>query len=206
MFIVGLTGGIGSGKSTVSDLFSKLGICIVDADEAARVVVEPGKPALDDIGSHFGMEVIQPDGQLDRGKLRAKVFDDEAERKWLEALLHPLIRDQIEAELAAAESAYVILASPLLLETNQHTLVDRILVVDLPEEMQLKRALARDASNEQQIRSIMAAQIDRQSRIAGADDLISNEGDIKSLEPKVLSLHQQYLKQVQNQHDENRNP
>lgn len=201
MFIVGLTGGIGSGKSTVSDLFIKLGICVVDADIAARVVVEPGKPALDEIGSHFGMEVIQPDGQLDRQKLRAKVFDDEAERKWLEALLHPLIRDQIEAKLASAESHYAILASPLLLETNQHTLVDRILVVDLPEELQLKRALVRDASNEQQIKSIMAAQIDRQSRVARADDLISNEGDLKSLEPKVLSLHQQYLKQVQNPHD-----
>lgn len=201
MFIIGLTGGIGSGKSTVSDLFSKLGICVVDADLAARVVVEPGQPALIAITNHFGAEVIQTDGSLDRKKLRAKVFDDEAERKWLEALLHPLIREQIESELAAAKSPYAILASPLLLETDQHRLVDRILVVDLPEVTQLQRALTRDASNEQQIKAIMAAQIGRQPRLDRADDIISNEADIKSLESKVLSLHQQYLKQASDKHD-----
>lgn len=201
MFIIGLTGGIGSGKSTVSDLFSKLGICVVDADLAARVVVEPGQPALIAITNHFGAEVIQTDGSLDRKKLRAKVFDDEAERKWLEALLHPLIREQIESELAAAKSPYAILASPLLLETDQHRLVDRILVVDLPEVTQRQRALTRDASNEQQIKAIMAAQIGRQPRLDRADDIISNEADIKSLESKVLSLHQQYLKQASDKHD-----
>lgn len=201
MFIIGLTGGIGSGKSTVSDLFSKLGICVVDADLAARVVVEPGQPALIAITNHFGAEVIQTDGSLDRKKLRAKVFDDEAERKWLEALLHPLIREQIESELAVAKSPYAILASPLLLETDQHRLVDRILVVDLPEVTQLQRALTRDASNEQQIKAIMAAQIGRQPRLDRADDIISNKADIKSLESKVLSLHQQYLKQASDKHD-----
>ena len=193
MLTIGLTGGIGSGKTTVSNLFAKLGVVIADADIAAREVVEPGTDALATIKGRFGNEVIASDGSLNRKALREVVFDNPAQRKWLERLLHPLIRQQLTSQLEQADSPYAILASPLLLETDQHTLVDRILIVDLPESLQLDRAAARDNANIQQIKAIMAAQMSRSERCKRADDIILNDSGISELKAKVLSLHQHYL-------------
>ena len=148
MFVVGLTGGIGSGKTAVSDRFATRGITIVDADIAARVVVEPGQPALTSIAEHFGEDILTANGELDRAALRAKVFADPDERVWLEALLHPRISECIGEQLAAAKSAYAVLVSPLLFETNQIRFTNRVLVVDVPEELQLERTMARDDNDE----------------------------------------------------------
>lgn len=193
MFVIGLTGGIGSGKSAVSDRFAQHGITIVDADVASRVVVEPGRPALLRIADHFGAELITPSGTLDRALLRSKVFSSEQERKWLEALLHPLIAEEIQSGLANSRSPYTVLVSPLLLETTQHSYVDRILVVDVPVELQLRRTMARDNNSESQVRAIIAAQMERDTRRSRADDLISNDGSLEQLQQQVDALHQRYL-------------
>ena len=193
MFVIGLTGGIGSGKSAVSDRFAQHGITIVDADVASRVVVEPGRPALTRIAEHFGAELITSSGTLDRALLRSKVFSSEQERKWLEALLHPLIAEEIQSGLANSRSPYTVLVSPLLLETTQHSYVDRILVVDVPVELQLHRTMARDNNSESQVRAIIAAQMARDTRRSRADDLISNDGSLEQLQQQVDTLHQRYL-------------
>ncbi len=193
MFVIGLTGGIGSGKSAVSDRFAQHGITIVDADVASRVVVEPGRPALTRIAEHFGAELITSSGTLDRALLRSKVFSSEQERKWLEALLHPLIAEEIQSGLANSRSPYTVLVSPLLLETTQHSYVDRILVVDVPVELQLRRTMARDNNSESQVRAIIAAQMARDTRRSRADDLISNDGSLEQLQQQVDALHQRYL-------------
>ncbi|HNN65136.1 MAG TPA: dephospho-CoA kinase [Pseudomonadales bacterium] len=193
MFVIGLTGGIGSGKSAVSDRFAQHGITIVDADVASRVVVEPGRPALTRIAEHFGAELITSSGTLDRALLRSKVFSSEQERKWLEALLHPLIAEEIQSGLANSRSPYTVLVSPLLLETTQHSYVDRILVVDVPVELQLHRTMARDNNSESQVRAIIAAQMARDTRRSRADDLISNDGSLEQLQQQVDALHQRYL-------------
>ena len=193
MFVIGLTGGIGSGKSAVSDRFAQHGITIVDADVASRVVVEPGRPALTRIAEHFGAELITSSGTLDRALLRSKVFSSEQERKWLEALLHPLIAEEIQSGLANSRSPYTVLVSPLLLETTQHSYVDRILVVDVPVELQLRRTMARDNNSESQVRAIIAAQMARDTRRSRADDLISNDGSLEQLQQQVDTLHQRYL-------------
>ena len=191
--MIGLTGGIGSGKSAVSDRFAQHGITIVDADVASRVVVEPGRPALTRIAEHFGAELITSSGTLDRALLRSKVFSSEQERKWLEALLHPLIAEEIQSGLANSRSPYTVLVSPLLLETTQHSYVDRILVVDVPVELQLRRTMARDNNSESQVRAIIAAQMARDTRRSRADDLISNDGSLEQLQQQVDALHQRYL-------------
>lgn len=194
MFIIGLTGGIGSGKTTVSDLFGGLGITIADADVSARYVVEPNREALTHIQNHFGSGVINPDGSLHRQALRKIVFDDAKERSWLEKLLHPLIRQHLSNQLKLASSPYAILSSPLLLETDQHQLVNRTLIVDTPEDLQLQRACARDGANPIQIKAIMATQMSRKERCSRADDIILNDTDIEALEAKVFTLHKHYLK------------
>jgi dephospho-CoA kinase len=153
--IIGLTGGIGSGKSEVSRRFEELGIALVDADLVARDVVLPGSPALESIRTHFGTDILLSDGSLNRKKLREMIFTDPAEKKWLEQLLHPLINQQIRVQLALSTSIYAMLSSPLLLETQQYLLVDRILVVDTSEILQIERAAKRDASQEEQIKAIM---------------------------------------------------
>jgi len=193
MFVVGLTGGIGSGKTAVSERFAARGVTIVDADQASRAVVEPGRPALEAIAEHFGGEVIAADGTLDRARLREQVFEDAEERRWLEALLHPRIAEEIQAGLARADSAYAILVSPLLIEASQARFVDRILVVDVPESVQVARTAARDDSSEEQVRAIMAAQAKRADRLARADDVIDNDGPVESLDEQVAALHRRYL-------------
>ncbi len=191
-FTVGVTGGIGSGKTAVTDFFAGKGIRIVDADIASRVVVEPGKPALAEIEQRYGSEILV-DGSLDRRKLRTIIFDDADERKWLEGLLHPLIRDQIILELTHAESHYAVLVSPLMLETSQHELVDRVLVVDVPESIQLSRTMARDQMTEEQTRQILNTQMKREQRISMADDIVDNSGSMAQLHQSLDKLHQYYL-------------
>lgn len=193
-FIVGLTGGIGSGKSAVAALFRELGIKVVDADIAARRVVEPGTPALSAIADYFGADILQSDGTLDRAALRKIVFDSEEKRQWLERLLHPAIGAWLGHELATATSAYAILESPLLLETAQHKMIDRALVVDVDEQVQISRASARDGNTPEQIRAIIATQMSRQLRVARGDDVIDNSSSLAALDKPVRALHEKYLK------------
>ena len=195
--IIGLTGGIGSGKSTVAEQFAALGIVSVDADQASRAVVEPGMPALDYIEEHFGPELITADGQLNRPALREIIFADPSEKAWLEALMHPLIRDWIMVQLQAATSDYVILESPLLFETDQHQLVDAVLLVDVPVELQLERASARDGSDKPGIQRIIDAQMPRQTKRDRADFEFDNAQPMATIAPRVLALHQQFLTMAQ---------
>ncbi len=192
-YIIGLTGGIGSGKTAVSDYFSTLGITVVDADVCARIVVEPGKPALQAIVEHFGSTVLSSDGSLDRAQLRQIIFANEAERQWLETLLHPLIFEEMWGQLQNAKSPYAILVSPLLVEAGQAIICQRILVVDVPEDIQLARAAARDTNSTEQIKAIMSTQTSREMRAAAADDLLLNDSDLPALYKKIDALHQQYL-------------
>lgn len=194
MLVIGITGGIGSGKTAVTDEFSKLGITVVDADIAARTVVEAGKPALNEIALHFGKEILLPNGELDRAALRAIVFKQPEQRKWLEKLTHPLIREEIINGLTQAKSSYVILASPLLIESNQYKLTHRVLVVDTPEELQIKRTVKRDNNNEEQVRSIINAQSSREKRLSFADDVVVNDQDLSYLHNQVNVFHERYLK------------
>jgi dephospho-CoA kinase len=193
MFVVGLTGGIGSGKSAVSERFQRLGIKVVDADIASREVVKPGQPALSAIAEHFGAELIQSDGSLDRARLRSLVFADPDERVWLERLLHPLINAWIARELESAESPYVVLVSPLLVETGQIRFAHRVLVIDVPEAVQIERTMARDSNDAAQVKAIIAAQASRESRLARADDVIRNDAGLDALDAAVAELHRRYL-------------
>ena len=192
-FVVGITGGIGSGKSAVTKLFEDLGVQVVDADIAARVIVEPGRPALIAIADHFGKEILQADGTLDRAALRQKVFSDNSERTWLEQLTHPLIGQEIFDQLEAVTSPYAIFASPLLLETSQREMVDLIAVVDVPEETQLKRTMTRDDNDEAQVKRIMAVQMKRDQRLELADIVIDNSGSLEQLESVIEELHGEFL-------------
>lgn len=194
--IIGLTGGIGSGKSAVSDCFEKLGVTVVDADVVAREVVEPGTVALKSIADHFGDDILTAEGALDRAALRTLIFSDENQRKWLEALLHPLIRKEIIAQLNQSNSPYSILSSPLLLETDQQALVDRVLVVDVPVELQLERTVQRDNNSTNQVKSIISAQSTRTYKQQKADDIILNIGTIEELQKDVFALHQRYLQSL----------
>ncbi|MCB1671573.1 MAG: dephospho-CoA kinase [Gammaproteobacteria bacterium] len=193
MLVVGLTGGIGSGKSTVAELFADKGIEIVDADLIARQVVQPGKPALQQIAGHFGAGILDTAGSLRRQALRELVFARPEERLWLEQLLHPLINAEIHKLLAETRSPYCVLVSPLLLETRQKDLADRVLVVDVSRETQLRRSLRRDYSSRETIEAIIDSQISRTARLEAADDVIDNEGSLADLMPLVDSLHSRYL-------------
>lgn len=198
--VVGVTGGIGSGKSAVTERFQRLGITVVDADLAARIVVEPGGSALAAIAEHFGADILQADGTLNRAALRQRVFANQAERLWLERLTHPLIGQELRRQLAASGSAYTILSSPLLLEGQQKELVDCVVVVDVPEELQLQRATARDANSEEQIRRIMAAQLPRAQRRELADIVIDNSGSLAELDEQVDELHREFLQRAETRH------
>lgn len=192
-WILGLTGGIGSGKSAAAEAFAELGIETIDADHAARWVVEPGRPALAAIVDRFGEAVLQADGQLNRAALRERVFADPQQRQWLEKLLHPLIRAEISSFLSAAQSPYAILVSPLLIESGQHKTVQRVLVVDVPSELQMARAVQRDQVSEAQLRAIMQAQLDRDERLKYADDVLCNAADKAALQREAQRLHAYYL-------------
>lgn len=191
--IIGLTGGIGTGKSEVSRRFEQLGITVVDADIVAREVVNIGSPALSAISAHFGQDILNPDGSLNRAQLRSRIFENLNEKQWLENLLHPIIRQEIVAQLTQSKTPYTILSSPLLLETKQNELVDRVLVIDATEDMQIERASMRDTNDKEQIQKIMAAQINRTERRACADDIIENHGDLNELDLTVKKLHTFYL-------------
>jgi dephospho-CoA kinase len=193
MLVIGLTGGIGSGKTLASDHFERLGITVVDADKAARAVVEPGQPALQEIADAFGPGVIRPDGSLDRAALRGIVFDAPAQRAQLERITHPRIAEEIQRQLMASTSPYTLLVSPLLFESGQHRFAQRTLLIDAHEALQRHRAATRDGVSEKQIEAIMAAQMSREERRARADDVLLNDGNIAHLHAMVEQLHQRYL-------------
>lgn len=192
-YIVALTGGIGSGKSTVADAFSSLGITIIDADIIARQVVEPGTPALRAISDHFGSDIITSEGALDRRKLREHIFSHPEEKTWLNALLHPLIQQETQKQMSAATSAYVLWVVPLLVENKLHDKADRVLVVDVSPATQIQRTMARDNVTRQHAEQILAAQATREARLAVADDVIDNDGAPDAIASDVARLHKQYL-------------
>lgn len=194
MLIVGLTGGIGSGKTVASDYLASRGIAVVDADLAAREVVAPGQPALAAIASRFGADMLNADGTLNRRALREIVFADDSARRDLEAITHPAIRAEIRRQLLASTSPYTVLVSPLLLETDQHELVDRVLLIDAAEATQRARTVARDTVAPEQVDAIMNAQLSREARRARADDVVVNDGDVEHLHVLLDKIHQRYLR------------
>lgn len=193
MFIVGLTGGIGSGKSAAANIFETLNIEVVNADKVARQVVELGTPALEQIVSHFGAAILLADKSLNRAALRKIIFENQTEKNWLEALLHPEIRKLTRQKLQAATSPYAIYESPLLLEMGQDQNVDRVLVIDVPASLQIARATKRDKNSEDQIKAIIKTQISREERLYKADDIIDNSRGLENLKTEINRLHQQYL-------------
>ena len=194
MFVVGLTGGSGSGKTAATDYLADRGITVVDADLASRVVVEPGQPALDAIVDRFGRPVLQDDGTLNRRALRDIVFSDEAARRDLEAITHPAIGDELRRQIAGSQAPYTVLVSPLLLEGSQKDMTHRILVIDAPPEVQVARTIARDQVPEQQVAAIMRVQMAREQRRAQAHDVVENHGPLHLLHDQLEQLHQKYLK------------
>lgn len=191
--IIGLTGGIASGKTTVSDMFSKRGIDIIDADMIARDVVAKGSTGLKAITARFGEQILLENGELNRSALREIVFSQAEEKAWLNALLHPMIREQMLTETSQAKSRYCILSVPLLIENNLDEIVDRTLVVDIDEQLQLSRAMSRDNSSKVVIEGIMQSQATREQRFKRAQDIIYNDKDLVRLEEQVQQLHEYYL-------------
>lgn len=192
-YIVALTGGIGSGKSTIADAFTRLGVAIVDADVIARQVVEPETPALAAIAAHFGNEMLLADGSLNRSALRQRIFSRPDEKTWLNQLLHPLIHQETRRQLATINGPYALWVVPLLVENHLQDRADRVLVVDVDPETQLARTIARDGISRQQAQDILSAQATREQRLAVADDVIDNSGTAQGIEPCVAALHQRYL-------------
>lgn len=196
-YVVGLTGGIGSGKSTIAELFAELGVSVIDADLVARQVVEKGSPLLAEIAAHFGPEILLKDGTLNRAALREKIFANEMQKHWLNQLLHPAIRHEMLRQLAAQQAPYCIFMVPLLIENNLTALCQRILVIDVLEHTQVERAGQRDNNQVEQIKRIMQSQVSRQERLKYADDVINNNEDLiaglPQLKQKVLDLHHLYL-------------
>jgi len=190
---IGLTGGIASGKTTVANLFAALGVTIVDTDLLSREVVAPGSPLLQQITERFGIAVQNGDGTLNRQELRNRIFEDPAQRKWLEALLHPAIRKLTDERSAAATGPYVIVAIPLLVETGGASRFDRVLVVDCDPEAQIARLMARDGTTREEAQRMLAAQASREARLAVAHDVIRNDGDLAHLRDQVDELHRQYV-------------
>jgi dephospho-CoA kinase len=197
---IGLTGGIASGKTAVSDLFAELGATVIDTDIIAREVTEPGQAGLAQIVAHFGSDVLRADGTLNRAELRQRIFTDPAQRKYLDAMLHPLIKDATMARAAATagNSVYQILVIPLLTETGFTELVDRVLVVDCPPENQRARLVARDHETPDSAAAMINAQASRETRLAIADDIINNEADLVALKEAVTALHHHYLELIDN--------
>lgn len=193
MLVIGLTGGIGSGKSEAANLFAEHGAAIIDTDAIAHELTAPGGAALPALGEAFGAEFLVPGG-LDRARMRKLVFADAAARKKLESVLHPMIREQVHARIAAVTQPYAIVVVPLLLETGAYReLSDRVLVVDAPEEQQVERTARRSALAESEVRDIMGAQMPRAERLARADDVLSNDRGLAHLRRQVAELHAKYL-------------
>jgi dephospho-CoA kinase len=189
---IGLTGGIGSGKSAVSQIFEDLGVPVIDTDELSRELVKKGSPLLNEIKDYFGNKIILNSGELDRRQLRQIVFKDKTKKQWLENLLHPQIKRLLLERLKMFSETYVIVVVPLLLENDNYNFIDIVLVVDCSESLQLNRAIARDQSSSEAIKKIIDSQMPRAKRLALADDIIVNEGPIELLEEKVLELHEKY--------------
>jgi dephospho-CoA kinase len=190
--VVGLTGGIGSGKSTVADLFSKKGIVIIDADQLAREFTRPGTVALEKMTEKFGADILLPDHSLDRPKLHKLIFIDTESRRWLERLLHPLIRSEIQRLVQKVQPGYCIVVIPLLLETKPNPLIQRILIIDTEEQQQIARVKDRDHLREAEIKAVMDTQVTRQQRLSAADDIIYNSGTFEDLVSQVDKLHEVY--------------
>ncbi|MET0110218.1 MAG: dephospho-CoA kinase [Candidatus Thiodiazotropha sp.] len=194
MLVIALTGGIGSGKSAVSSHLESMGVPVIDADRLAHQLVRPGSPVLQEIQAAFGDDLVDTNGALDRSALRKIVFDDPQQRRRLEEILHPRIREAMESWLARQSAPYAVLVIPLLFETGQMSLADRVLVVDCDESLQIDRVLERDEISREQIRQIIASQVDRQTRLQGADDVIENDSTLEALIEATERLHNNYLK------------
>ena len=197
MFKIGLTGGIGSGKSAASDHFMSLGAEVIDTDLLSRELVVPGKPALDEIVNAFGNDILTTSGELDRKRLRERIFADPEARKRLEQILHPRIREAMLERASRSQAPYIVFVIPLLIETGQQTLVDRVLVIDLPENLQRRRVMARDGLDDAQFDRILAAQATQEQRLSIADDVVLNDGDLINLHQQIERLHRKYLRQSQ---------
>ncbi|MEZ8186679.1 dephospho-CoA kinase [Shewanella sp. 5S214] len=195
-YVVGLTGGIASGKTTVANLFAQYDIDLVDADVIAREVVSIGSDGLNAIKQHFGQGILLADNSLDRAALRAQVFNNPEQRLWLNNLLHPMIRQRMLDQVQASTSAYVIMVVPLLFENHLDSLVDTTLVVDIAPELQVSRTMQRDGVSKEQVEHILASQMTREQRLALADNIIDNQGEHEQLRSQVFRLHQQYLQQA----------
>lgn len=192
-YAVALTGGIGSGKSAVADLFGQRGVGIIDADEVSHALTAPGGAGLAPIAERFGTRILHAEHGLDRAALRELVFADNDARRDLEAILHPMIRTRMQDALAADTGPYALLAIPLLIETGQAELADRVLVIDAPESLRIERVRRRSGLDADAVRRIMASQASRAERLAAADDVLDNSGSLAELEPRVEALHQRYL-------------
>lgn len=197
MFVLGVTGGIGSGKSAATEIFSSLGIKIVDADVLSRVPVQKGEAGLLEIENRYGKELLLATGELDRKKLREIIFEKEEEKNWLENLLHPLIAKLIVQELKSSNSIYTVLSSPLLFETKQSSYCDEVLVIDVSEETQVSRTKLRDDVPAEQVKTIILSQINRSERIRLATHIIQNENSLEDLEKSVKELHSKLINQIE---------
>lgn len=193
-YLIGLTGGIGSGKTTVANLFAELGIELVDADIVARDVVAIGTSGLNQIAAHFGKQILNQDNSLDRAALREIIFSEPKERLWINDLLHPMIRIEMLKQLAATSSPYTILVAPLLFENELDRLVNRTVLIDISPEQQGKRTVRRDGVTHEQVEKIISSQAPRAEKLLKADDVIDNHGEISALKSKVIALHNNYLK------------
>lgn len=192
--VIGVTGGIGSGKSTVAEFLQTQGAAVVDTDHIAHNLTAPGGAAISAINAEFGAEFITSQGAMDRVRMRQLVFSDNSAKSKLEQILHPLIRQQVEQQLQQAQGCYTLLLVPLLVETGAYRqLLDRTLVVDLPETMQINRTMARSGLSEAEVKAIMARQASRSERLQAADDVVSNDTDLKSLQQQLVALHQRYV-------------
>ncbi|OCG44837.1 dephospho-CoA kinase [Gilliamella sp. Choc5-1] len=192
-YVVALSGGIASGKSTIANLFDKLGVPIIDADIIARQVVQIGSDAFNQIVKHFSQEILLANGELDRSQLREIIFNNDHERLWLNHLLHPIIQQETQKQIAMQSATYVIWVVPLLVENNLHTLADRVLIIDTPVSLQLARLVKRDNISESLAKKMILSQVSLQKRLSYADDIIVNDGNLASLTAQVNQLHQQYL-------------
>lgn len=193
-FVVVLTGGIASGKTAVSDRFGRLGVPVIDTDIIARELVQPGSPALREIVREFGTDILDGSGNLDRGRMRRLVFSNPEKKKTLEAILHPAIGQEVDRRIAALDGGYCIVVVPLLVESGKYRWADRVLVVDVDEETQIERVMARDSCNREQAEAIIQAQASRQQRLDVADDVIVNQGSLEMLDQEVDKLHEKFIK------------